>query len=204
MRRPAWIIVGLILLEACLLRSADPPRFFQPSSAILDAADGVPPVGDGVPVRLRDVRAQPFLRQQIVWRVSDVEYGRYEQRRWLDLPAHYVDRALATRLQRTPGLRLTDDVAAAAVYVDVLAFDDVLAPKREADVTLAVEVEDRARDLLLRRTFEARVAVESDDPAAVAKAMGQALDEAVDRVAESVRETVLQHPAGSSRRRSTR
>src|SRR5205807_5663018 len=112
--------------------------------------------------------------------------------------------ALATRLQQTPGLRLTDDVAAAAVHVDVVAFDDVLAPKHEADVALAVEVEDRARDLLLRRTFVARVAVESDDPASLAKAMGQALDDAVTQVAEGVRETVLQHGAGSSRRRSAR
>src|SRR5207253_3384333 len=168
MRRPTWAFLALVALEACLLRSADPPRFFRPSSALLDA-EADPPATDGVPIRLREIRAEPFLRERIVWRVSDVEYGRYDQRRWLDLPAHYVARALAARLQRTPGLRLTDDVAAAALRVDVLAFDDALAPQHEANVALAVGLDDRAHGPLLRRTFAARVAVVNDDPASLAK-----------------------------------
>src|SRR5262245_18477693 len=101
------LLVGLVALGACLLRSADRPRFFRPASATLDGAatDGTePPVADGIPVRLRAVRSQPFLRERILWRVSDVEYAFYEQRRWIDLPAHYVERALQIRLATTPGL----------------------------------------------------------------------------------------------------
>src|SRR5207237_6522053 len=145
-------------------------------------------------------RAEPFLRERIVWRVSDVEYGRYDQRRWLDLPAHYVARALAARLQRTPGLRLTDDVAAAALRVDLLAFDDALAPQHEANVALAVGLDDRAHAPLLRRTFAARVAVVDDDPASLAKAMGEALDDAVAQVAGGGRGSGLPRPTASGDR----
>jgi ABC-type uncharacterized transport system auxiliary subunit len=208
MRRPALALLGLAALEACLLRTADPPRFFRPTSAMLDAADAAPPVGDGAPVRLREVRAEPFLRERIVWRVSEVEYGSYEQRRWLDLPAHYVDRALAARLRTTPGLHLTDDLAAPALHVEVLAFEEVRSPQHEADVALAAALEDRTGAVLLRRTFAARVAVASDEPAALAKAMGEALDQAVAQVADGVRESALRRPDAavprSSRRPSTR
>jgi ABC-type uncharacterized transport system auxiliary subunit len=199
MRRPAIAVLGLVALEACVFRSADQPRFFRPTSAMLEATETDPPVGDGVPIRLRGVRADPFLRERIVWRVSDVEYGTYEQRRWLDLPAHYVDRALATRLRATPGLRLTDDLAAPALYVDVLAFDDVLAPQHEAHVALAGALEDRTGAVLLRRTFVARVAVPSDDATAFAKAMGEALDQAVTQVADGVRESALRRPDAAGR-----
>jgi ABC-type uncharacterized transport system auxiliary subunit len=211
MRRSALALLGLATLQGCVLRSADPPRFFRPTSAMLEAADADQSGGDGVPIRLRGVRAEPFLRDRIVWRVSDAEYGSYEQRRWLDLPAHYVDRALAARLRTTPGLRLTDDLAARALHVDVVAFDDVLSPQHEADVALAVSLEDRTGAVLFRRTFAARVAVASDDPVALAKAMGAALDQAVAQVADGVRESALRRPDASgahgprsSRRRSAR
>jgi ABC-type uncharacterized transport system auxiliary subunit len=204
MRRRAWSLLGVTPLAACLFRSAEPPRFFRPVSTMLEAADADPRVADGVPIRLRDVHAEPFLRDRIVWRVSDVEYGSYAERRWLDLPAHYVERAVAARLDRTPGLRVTEDLAAPALRVNVLAFDDVLSPTHEADVALAVAVDDRARGPLLRRTFAARVAVENADPAALAKAMGAALDDAVAQVAEAVRESAPQPGPRSSRRRSAR
>src|SRR5438094_7908239 len=141
MRRRDGLLVGLLVLGGCLLRTADPPRFFRPSSATLEAAaedQADPPAAGGIALRLRGVRSEPFLRERIVWRVSDVEYGFYEQRRWIDLPAHYVERALRIRLQSTPGLRLTTDSRAAALRVDVLAFDDLLAPTHAANVALAV------------------------------------------------------------------
>jgi ABC-type uncharacterized transport system auxiliary subunit len=190
MRRPGTLLAGLALLVGCLLRSADPPRFFRPGSAALDAAaedDPDPRASGGTPIRLRGVRSEPFLRERIVWRVSEVEFGLYEQRRWIDLPAHYVDRALAARLRSTPGVSLTDDPGAATLRVDVLAFDDVLAPARSASVILAVSLNDPAGGRLLERTFATRVRVGDDDPESVAKAMGQALDDAVAQVADAVR-----------------
>src|SRR5439155_20270301 len=148
MRSRPWLLAGTALLGACLLRNADPPRFFQPGSVALDATGEVgasPPAAGGVAIRLRAVRGAPFLRHRIVWRVSEVEYGLYEQRQWIDLPAHYAERALRTRLGETAGLRLTEDPRAAALRVDLLAFDEVFAPAHAADVALAVSLWDPER-----------------------------------------------------------
>ena len=198
MRRRDGLLVGLLVLGGCLLRTPDPPRFFRPGSAALEAAaedQADPPAAGGIAIRLRGVRSEPFLRERIVWRVSEVEYGLYEQRRWIDLPAHYVEQALGRRLRETPGLRLTNDPQAIALRVDVLAFDDVLAPTHEANVTLAVTLEDRAHGRLLMRTLDARAGIENDDPASMAKAMGQALDDAVAQVADAVRLSLQAHRA---------
>ena len=198
MRCRDGLLVGLLVLGGCLLRTPDPPRFFRPGSAALEAAaedQGDPPAAGGIAIRLRGVRSEPFLRERIVWRVSEVEYGLYEQQRWIDVPAHYVERALGRRLRETPGLRLTNDPQAVALHVDVLAFDDVLAPTHEANVTLAVTLEDRAHGRLLMRTLDARAGIENDDPASMAKAMGQALDDAVAQVADAVRLSLQAHRA---------
>ncbi len=202
MRRRDGLLVGLLVLGGCLLRTPDPPRFFRPGSAALEAAaedQADPPAAGGIAIRLRGVRSEPFLRERIVWRASEVEYGLYEQRRWIDLPAHYVERALGRRLRETPGLRLTNDPRAVALHVDVLAFDDVLAPTHEANVTLAVTLEDRAHGRLLMRTLDARAGIENDDPASMAKAMGQALDDAVAQVADAVRLSLQAHRASFPR-----
>jgi ABC-type uncharacterized transport system auxiliary subunit len=199
MRRRAWLVAVLVMLGGCLLRTADPPRFFRPGSLTLEAAvrdEADPPATGGIAVRLRGVRSEPFLRERIVWRVSEVEYGLYEQRRWIDLPAHYVDRALRTRLRSTPGLRLTNDPRAVALHVEVLAFDDVLAPAHAANVALAVALEDPVRGRLLERTFDARVRIGDGESASMAKAMGQALDDAVAQVTDAVRLN-LQAPEAS-------
>ena len=198
MRRRDGLLVGLLVLGGCLLRTPDPPRFFRPGSAALEAAaedQADPRAAGGIAIRLRGVRSEPFLRERIVWRVSEVEYGLYEQRRWIDLPAHYVEQALGRRLRATPGLRLTNDPQAVALHVDVLAFDDVLAPTHEANVTLAVTLEDRAHGRLLTRTLDARAGIENDDPASMATAMGQALDDAVAQVADAVRLGLQAHRA---------
>jgi len=198
MRRRDGLLVGLLVLGGCLLRNPDPPRFFRPGSAALEAAaedQADPPTAGGIAIRLRGVRSEPFLRERMVWRASEVEYGLYEQRRWIDLPAHYVEQALGRRLRETPGLRLTNDPQAVALHVDVLAFDDVLAPTHEANVTLAVTLEDRAHGRLLMRTLDARAGIENDDPASMATAMGQALDDAVAQVADAVRRSLQAHRA---------
>jgi len=195
MRRPEWLLAGLVVLGGCLLRTSDSPRFFRPGSAAIDATaedEAAPPAPGAIAIRLRGVRSEPFLRERIVWRVSEVEYGLYEQRRWIDLPAHYVERALRTRLRETPGLRLTEDPRGPTLRVDVLAFDDVLAPTHAANVALAVTLGDREHGRLLERTFNARVGIGDGDPASMAKAMGQALDDAVAQVADAVRLRVCQ------------
>ena len=189
-------LVGVLVLGGCLFRAPEPARFFRPGSAMLDAVEPDGAGGraaEGIPVRVQSVRSDVFLRERIVWRVSPVEYGVYEERRWTDLPVHYVERALRTRLRATPGLRLTDDARAVAVHVDVLAFDDTFAPTHAANVVLAVRAEDPSRGRLFERTVEARAEIADDDPATMATAMGKALDDAVTEAADAVRSSVVVH-----------
>jgi ABC-type uncharacterized transport system auxiliary subunit len=187
MRAP-WIAVAL-LATGCLFRNAPEPRFFRPASAALGGALPRAPVSseaDGSPLRLRPVRAIPLLRERIVWRASPIEYGLYEQRRWTELPATYVERALEGALRATPGVRLTDRRDAATLRVEVLAFDEVWAPAREAAVSLAVTLVDPDGRRSLDRTFDAAAPIADPSPAATAIAMGQALDEVASAVASAV------------------
>jgi len=189
MRRAGWLLVAPALFAGCLLRNASaPPRFFAPGSAAAAEETDEREVagGTGFPIQLRAVHGTAFLRERIVWRISPVEYGQYEERLWCELPATYVKRALAAELRRAPGLRLTDDVRAPALRVEVLAFDEVLAPTHAATVSLAVSLRDGGGDQLLDRTFTAGAPIAGDDPAMMAEAMGRALGEATTAVVTAV------------------
>ena len=192
MRHVSWLVVAGPLFAGCLFRNTSPPpRFFAPGSAAVDrGADDDPSFGTGVPIRLRPVHGTAFLREHIVWRVSAVEYGQYGDRLWSELPASYVQRALRGTLSRTPGLRLTSSTRAAELRVDVVAFEEVLAPGHAATVALAASLRDEGGEARLDRTFTVSEPIVGDDPAAMARAMGRALDNAVAAVAAAVAETV--------------
>ncbi len=176
------VTVAALALGGCLFRTVEAPRFYRPAAAALDAETEPSDAPAGNPVRLGSVRSAPFLRERIVWRASPVEYGLYEQRRWFELPSRYVRRALASTLATTPGLRPSQDVAAPRLDVEVTAFDEILAPKHEAQVALVATLRDGTQQRF-ERTFAARVPIAADDGAATAEAMGRALDEAVKQVA---------------------
>lgn len=190
MRLPiAGALVGL-LMAGCVFRDAAAPRFYRPAASTLDGDTGadppVPQANAAVAVRLETVTATPFLRERIAWRSSNVEYGLYDQQRWSETPPRYVQRALESALRATPGLRLTDALDAPALRVDVVAFDEVLAPAHVARVALEVSLRDRARTRLVDRTFAAESPITGSGGAAMATAMGTALDGAVREVAGAV------------------
>ena len=161
------------LATGCVFRNAPEPRFFRPESAALDGAAATPSAGAGVPLRLRPVQETPLLRERIVWRASSVEYGLYDQRRWTDLPASYVERALENALRGTPGVRLTDEPGAAVLRVEVVAFDEVLAPARVATVSLEVKL-DRHRTASSHRSHvQRRAPIANETPAATAWRWGR-------------------------------
>jgi ABC-type uncharacterized transport system auxiliary subunit len=194
----------VVTFAGCLFRTAEPPRFYRPGSAALDDGDGAVDAPDraaAAPIRLGAVRSAPFLREKVVWRVSNVEYGLYEQRRWFELPSRYVRRALVATLNDTPGLRLVDDLDAAKLDVEVLAFDEVLTPQHEASIALAVRLRHGTRTQL-DRTFATRTPIVSDDGSAMAEAMGRALDDVIRDVA-TASSTALKDAKASPRRTRT-
>jgi ABC-type uncharacterized transport system auxiliary subunit len=189
MRSLVACLLATLLLAGCFFRDAATPRFYRPASSTLDGGDGKDPAPAAAPataVRLEPVTGTPFLRERIAWRSSPVEYGLYEQQRWSETPPRYVQRALENALRAAPGLRLTDAFDAPVLRVDVVAFDEVLAPEHVARVALVVSLRDRQRTRLVDRTFAAEAPVTGKDGAATATAMGAALDRAVGEVAATV------------------
>ena len=183
----AWIGVAL-LAGGCLFRNIVEPRYFRPESLALDGAEAAPHEPDGAasPVCPRPVQGTSLLRERIVWRASAVEYGRYAERRWTELPATLVQRALQNMLRRTPGLHLTDAPGSPTLRVVVVSFDEILAPSHDASVSLAVSLGDREQRPLLDRTFSALEPIAGGAPAETATAMGKALDDVVGEVARAV------------------
>ena len=184
-----------VALSACaLFRHPDAPRFFDPEPAARALAPAEPAGASSVkvPVRLGPVRSSSYRRDRIVWRASEFELGLYEDRRWTDLPSHYVERALARELYERRGISRPGAQPAATLLADVVAFDDVIAPTREAYVAIFVTLVAPDQRQLLAREFTARSPIAERDPGSVARAMGVALDDCVGQIVSAV-EAVLSH-----------
>jgi ABC-type uncharacterized transport system auxiliary subunit len=182
------VAVGTALvcvLAGCLLPKPPPsPRYFAPGPAAGE------PEGSPVGVRLGVVRSPVYLREQMTWRQSDVEYGFYEQRRWTELPSTYVEQALTRELSPTGRPAAGDPADVPLVTGSLLAFEDVLAPVHEARVALEVALNaERCRS---RWTFAATRPLTNDDPAAFAHAIGEALDDVAREVGIAVRRAVAE------------
>jgi ABC-type uncharacterized transport system auxiliary subunit len=186
-RSRAWLVS--IALAGCVFRQTDAPRYFRPDSVALSPE---PVSADGSPartIRLRAVRARPFLRERIVWRTAS-EYGMYEQRRWSELPEAYVERAIASALRREAHIELTDEAGAPTLSANVTAFDEVVAPTHVANVAVDASLTAPDGRRLFERRFSAEAAITDDDPRSLVRSMGAALDDVSAQVARSVAETL--------------
>jgi uncharacterized lipoprotein YmbA len=192
-------IAAMLLSAGCLFRATEAPRFYRPASTALDA-DVPPEPATDAPVRLGSVESAPFLRERIVWRASDVEYGLYEQRRWFELPTRYIRRALSATLGTTPGLRFEESASAPHLDVELLAFDEILAPEHEAHVAIEATLHDGPQKRF-ERTFSARVPIATGEGPAMAASMGKALDEVVQKIATATASALgTKKPAGHPHR----
>jgi ABC-type uncharacterized transport system auxiliary subunit len=179
-----------ILLTGCLFPAPpEAPRFYAPGNA---TAGTEAPTAQPIVARLAPVRSPVHLREAVTWRRSEVEYGFYEQRRWTELPAAYVERALVHELFAVTRAPVAVDAAAPLVSVEVVAFEDVLAPEHEARVAVAVTVVD-GRCVRLRQTFGAARRLDDDDGATLARGIGEALDEVVAAAGSAIRSAVVAH-----------
>jgi len=181
------LVLACLVLAGCLTRDAGAPRFYHPDAAMLDAPADAPP--DGPPrtsVRLRPVHEAGFLRERMVWRTSEVEYGRYEQRRWNELPAQYVERAMANSLQSSASLALTDDLAAASLGLDLLAFEEIVGEPHVARVMVRASLRSAKGRTVMDRQFSVDEPITDDGGDGVARAMGKALDTITAQVTNEV------------------
>jgi ABC-type uncharacterized transport system auxiliary subunit len=190
-------IGAFLLFSACVFHDAPAPHYFAPPSA-LDAADD-PPLNSATlatPVRLLPVRTASYLGEQIAWRVSDVERGLYEERRWTEFPSRYVERAMALALDHTAGIRRVDSGQVATLNLELIAFDEILAPTHEAGVEIVASLRSPDRVPIFQHDFRSQRPIADAQPSSAARAMGLALDDAVTQVAAAVAAQV--HPTRAS------
>lgn len=183
-----WAVAALALLcSGCLFNNAPPPRYFAPPSALIVESDP-PPARATAPrlMRLRRVQSAGYLAEQMVWRTSDVERGLYEQRRWTEFPSRYLERAMARALDRTPGIERVNSGRVAVLDLELVSFDEILAPAHAAEVSVVASLRDGEQRTLFERTFSVERPVDGDDAAATARAMGAALDAVVQDIATQV------------------
>lgn len=177
----------LVFLTACALTSKAPPletRYFSPEEPA-GRADPVAWPGEPPRVRLGRFTPSSHLRKRIVHRTSPVEVGLYETRWWTEDPDHYVRRALERALFVERGVDQAVAGQAITLDVDVVAFEEVLAPRHTGRVQLRYRLRD-AQTVVDAGvvTVERPVAGAGFD--AVVAAIGAALDGAVGQVADRV------------------
>jgi ABC-type uncharacterized transport system auxiliary subunit len=89
-------------------------------------------------------------------------------------------------LDATPGVQRVENGRVPTLDLELVSFDEVLAPKHEADVTVVASLRDAAQRTLFERSFTSQRAIADADPASAARAMGAALDEVVRQIAAQV------------------
>ena len=193
------VLRALPLLLAACISPDDPPtiRYFSVDEDRATAAASAVEASAAEPgaLRLRTVRAAGHLGDRIVWRISPVEYGFYELRRWTESPVAYVTRALEFELFEVRALRSVESGAASVLEVELVAFEEVLEPGHAARVAVVVQLRGRDGRALVLRTFEEQRPVVSDDPADLARVMSAAMTAIVNRIAEAVQDAVVTVPS---------
>jgi len=184
--RTSLLAFAVLTATGCLFSNSPPTRYFAPRSEFLLPKDAQPPIAPGeTTIRVRHSRA-PAYGEAIVWRVSDVERGLYEQRRWTEFPSRYLDRAVVEAIDRMPGMQTVDSGRVPTLDLELIAFDEVVAPERSAEVSVVASFNAADQSPVFDRLFTARQPIPDTDPASTARAMGAALDDVVQQIADQV------------------
>jgi ABC-type uncharacterized transport system auxiliary subunit len=154
--RRALCVAGLWSQVGCALLSksdAFVARYFTPEVATSPAEPSAP--GE-LELKLGTVNSAAYIKDDIVYRDSNYEVRYYEETRWTENPEVYVRRALVQALFARHGLRQIVYGRGTTLDVDVLAFEEVLAPRHVGRVVLAYSmVDDRivraARSIMVER-----------------------------------------------------
>jgi ABC-type uncharacterized transport system auxiliary subunit len=174
-----------LLVAGCLSpRPPAEPRYFS-LRAPADSAGDALHASEGPPLRVRRVRAASYLRDRMVWR-RGVEIGFYDLLRWTESPARFAQEWLEDELFERRGFRRSSSPGVATLDASLDAFDELLAPAHEANVALDIVLTDPKLGTLIDRTIEVRRPIASDDPKAVADALGDALAAAAGQVGDAV------------------
>ncbi len=184
------ILACLFCALASCISTNDPQhiRFFAVDPA--PQAESPSPASSSATFRLRRSSAAMHLRERMVWRRSAVEYGFSEDRRWTELPIEYVERAILDDLVRGRGLQRSEAPGAPALDLELLAFDEVLAPEHVARVVFNVRLVGADGATLLDRRIEGSQPIEDVGAEAVVRAIADALSAAILEAGDSIEEAL--------------
>jgi cholesterol transport system auxiliary component len=149
----------------------------------------------GPGLRLGRVAASGHLEDKIVYRSSEHELGFYDEHRWSEEPAEFLERALARELFEARGLSRVVAGRAPTLEVELIAFEEIKKPKHVARVELIVVLHDEQR-VGLQETLRFEKPLPDDEEVGVlAEALSEAMKEAVDAVAKRVEQRLDQEQA---------
>jgi cholesterol transport system auxiliary component len=155
------------------------------------AAAPAPP-RKGPALVLGQVTASSNLAKKIVYRVSEVESGEYENKRWTDRPEDFVSRSLIRALFEKRSLTQKLSGPSPQLDIDIVAFEEVRAGNnRRGRVTLRFALHDEAR-VLARGTIRKERAAASEDIADVVRAIADALEDASSDLGDAVVATLAE------------
>jgi cholesterol transport system auxiliary component len=192
--RVAALVAAATLLGGCALTSKSEPlltRYFSPDYIGAPPRQAVPTSSAGAgtgQLRLGDVRGGSHLRERILYRDRDEALGYYEQRRWTERPEDYLRRALARALFEERGMQRVVAGAAPTLEVELVAFEEIRAPRRKVRLEAVILLHDE-RIVRLEETVTIERPVRSqseDDVGAVVRALAEALRLSVTYIADRV------------------
>jgi cholesterol transport system auxiliary component len=191
---------ALFALGCALMSKSEPivPRYFSPERPGDVVGPGQRAPGLPAELRLGRVTSASHLDERLVYRASDYELGYYQERRWTEAPEEYLERRLSRALFEERGLRRVVGGAAATLEVELVAFEEIRAPKRLARVQVIVRLSDQRlvrweETLTVDRPLAA--ASTGDGADAAVEGLGSALREIVERIADRVVSELAAPPA---------
>ena len=183
MRQNRTIACLLLSVLAACISTNDPPRirYFA-----VDTPEPAAAPASGLHYRLRRTRSAAHLRERMVWRRSEVEYGFAEDRRWTEAPITYVERAVQEGSSSDGARSRSEALSTPALDIELFAFDELLAPAHVARVAFALRLIAPDGNVLLDRTFARDDRIEGRAPEDVAEAMSRALAAAASEAADAL------------------
>lgn len=176
------------LLSGCaLFGKSEPlePLYYTPEVAVA-AELARRPRDPAQRLRLGRVAGGSHLRDRISYRNGSRELGYYEERRWTERPEVYVERALSRVLFEQRGVTRVVSGSSPTLDVELLEFDELVAPKHAVRVSLRILLSAQ-REATLERSFSVELPVPSGERyEVVAEAMAGALSRCIAEVADAV------------------
>jgi ABC-type uncharacterized transport system auxiliary subunit len=182
------LVCGGLLLSGCALFRKSAPldvRYFSPVSYDAPATRAEHPRAQ-FGLKLGEVLAAPHLRQRIVYRKDGHELNYYVNLRWTEPPEEYVRRELTRVLFEEAGVTRVVAGDAPTLEVELLSFEELLAPRHAARVVIKAALIDEQVQVFGRTFVSEKPIAENGTPAQMVDALARALHESVTLIAEEV------------------